>query len=410
MGHWHPEFDDDGDGDDGGAGSGPTRARGSAGTRRLLFLALAPFLVATVFGLVMFWPGGDRGASRLDLGFDTDLIDGTVRSAEIAACAATAPETDIECRLYQVRLSEGPDAGDTIPLELQDSPTTVRLDPGDRIVLARATQPDIPADLRYTFADFQRERPLALLALLFVAAVVALGRWRGARALVGLGLSLLVLTRFVLPSILEGNNAIAVSLTGSSVIMLAALYLSHGFNDRSTTAVLGTLASLGLTGVLAAMFVGLTHLTGLADEDARILQVATEQVSLSGLLLGGIIIGTLGVLDDVTVTQVSAVWQLHQANPTMGVRRLYQSALAIGRDHIASTVNTLVLAYAGASLPLLVLFVEVQRGLGDVLTGETVATEVVRTLIGSIGLVASVPLTTLLAALVISGRSPAPPE
>ncbi len=393
MGHWHPDLDADVE------APAPDRAR------TLLFLALAPFLVATVVGLVMLWPDGDRAASALDLGFDSELIDGTVRSAEVGPCNATAPGSDIECRTYGVRLSEGPDAGETIPLELQDSPTTVRLAPGDRIVLALATQPDVPADLRYTFADFQRQRPLALLTLVFVAAVVALGRWRGARALVGLGLSLLVLTRFVLPSILEGNNAIAVSLVGSSVIMLLALYLSHGFNDRTTTAVIGTLASLGLTGVLAAIFVGLTHLTGLADEDARILQVASQQVSLSGLLLGGIIIGTLGVLDDVTVTQVSAVWQLHQANPDMGLRRLYRSALAIGRDHIASTVNTLVLAYAGASLPLLVLFVEVQRGLGDVLTGETVATEVVRTLVGSIGLVASVPITTLLAAVVISGRA-----
>ncbi|MBW3651664.1 MAG: YibE/F family protein, partial [Actinobacteria bacterium] len=204
MGHWHGGFDGDGEVDL----DAPTPER----TRRLLVLALAPFLVATALGVAVLWPGADRGASRLDLGFDTELIDGTVRSAQIGACEATAPETDIECLVYEVRLEEGPDAGETISLELQDSPTTVRLDPGDRIVLGRATQPDVPPDLRYTFADFQRERPLALLVLVFVAAVVALGRWRGARALIGLGVSLLVLTRFVLPSILEGNNAIAVAL------------------------------------------------------------------------------------------------------------------------------------------------------------------------------------------------------
>jgi len=151
------------------------------------------------------------------------------------------------------------------------------------------------------------------------------------------------------------------------------------------------------------LFIGLTELTGLADEDARILQLASTAIDLRGLILGGIIIGTLGVLDDVTVTQVSAVWELHRANPDLGRRGLYSAALRIGRDHIASTVNTLVLAYAGASLPLLVLFVEVRRGLGDVLTGETVATEIVRTLVGSIGLVASVPVTTALAALVVTG-------
>jgi uncharacterized membrane protein len=261
----------------------------------------------------------------------------------------------------------------------------------------------VPEDLRYTFADFQRSRPLLLLAALFVGAVVALGRWNGFRALGGLVLSLIVLVKFVLPSILDGNNAIAVSLVGASLVMLAALYLAHGFNDRTTTAVVGTMFSLALTGLLAFVFVRFSRITGLADEDARILQLAADQVSLEGLVLGGIIIGTLGVLDDVTVTQVSAVWELHQANPTLGVRGLYRAALRIGRDHIASTVNTLVLAYAGASLPLLILFVEVQRGLGDVLTGETVATEVVRTLVGSIGLVASVPITTILAAVVVAG-------
>lgn len=371
---------------------------------RLLLLVLAPFLVATAVGLVVLWPDQrPAGTSGLDLGFDADLFDGTVKAARLAPCAATAPDAEIECRVYDIEMEEGPDAGEMIVLELQDSPTSVSFDPGDGIVLARATQAEIPEDLRYTFADFQRKNPLTLLTLLFVGAVVALGRWRGLRALAGLGLSLGVLVKFVLPSILDGNNAVAVSLVGASVIMLVALYLSHGFNDRTTTAVLGTLVSLGLTGGLALLFIRLTELTGLADEDARILQLASDQVSLEGLILGGIIIGTLGVLDDVTVTQVSAVWELHQANPTMGIRRLYGAALRIGRDHIASTVNTLVLAYAGASLPLLILFVEVRRSLGDVLTGETVATEVVRTLVGSIGLVASVPITTLLAAAVIAG-------
>lgn len=371
---------------------------------RLLILALVPFLLATVIGLVLLWPDErPAGSSGLDLGFDSELFDGTVKAARLAPCAATAPDADIECRVFDIEMEEGPDAGDVIVLELQDSPTSVSLDLGDGIVLARAGQPEIPPDLRYTFADFQRKSPLTLLTVMFVGAVIALGRWRGLRALAGLVLSLGVLVKFVLPSILDGNNAVAVSLVGASLIMLFALYFSHGFNDRTTTAVLGTLLSLGLTGGLALLFIRLTHLTGLADEDARILQLASNQLSLEGLILGGIIIGTLGVLDDVTVTQVSAVWELHQANPTMGIRRLYGAALRIGRDHIASTVNTLVLAYAGASLPLLILFVEVRRSLGDVLTGETVATEVVRTLVGSIGLVASVPITTLLAAVVIAG-------
>jgi uncharacterized membrane protein len=395
MGAGHHHFDDHDAFDVPGA---------PAPARRLLFLVLAPLLLVTAIGLVALWPSPQpAGRGPIDLGFDTEQIDGEVRGSRIDTCPSTPAGSGIECRLFDVRLSEGPEAGQTVTLELQDSPTSVQLEIGDRIVLGRATDPGVPEDLRYSFADFQRERPLLLLLGLFIASVLALGRWHGARALAGLAITLVVLVKFVLPSILDGNNAVFVSLVGSAVVMLVALYLAHGFNDRTTTAVIGTLVSLGLTGALAVLFIALTELTGLADEDARILQLASTAIDLRGLILGGIIIGTLGVLDDVTVTQVSAVWELHRANPGLGRRGLYSAALRIGRDHIASTVNTLVLAYAGASLPLLVLFVEVRRGLGDVLTGETVATEIVRTLVGSIGLVASVPITTALAALVVTG-------
>ncbi|MGH2687060.1 MAG: YibE/F family protein, partial [Actinomycetota bacterium] len=168
------------------------------------------------------------------------------------------------------------------------------------------------------------------------------------------------------------------------------------------TAVLGTLASLGLTALLARLFVTAAQLTGFSTEEASILQLSAEQVNIQGLILGGIVIGSLGVLDDVTVTQASAVAELRVANPRYGFIDLYRSALRIGRDHIASTVNTLVLAYAGASLPLLILFTQASRNVGDVLTGEVVAVEIIRTLVGSIGLVASVPITTALAAWVLS--------
>ena len=182
--------------------------------------------------------------------------------------------------------------------------------------------------------------------------------------------------------------------------MFVALYLAHGINARTTTAVLGTVGALFITGVLAWIFVTGTHLTGLASEESGLLAASLSGVSLKGLLLGGIVIGSLGVLDDVTVTQASAVWELHQANPSYGFSRLYAAGLRIGRDHIASTVNTLVMAYAGASLPLLVLFTLSSRQLGDVLTSEILAQEIVRTLVGSIGLISAVPITTALAAFV----------
>ncbi|MDQ4096579.1 MAG: YibE/F family protein, partial [Actinomycetota bacterium] len=180
----------------------------------------------------------------------------------------------------------------------------------------------------------------------------------------------------------DATSPIAVAVVGSSVILLANLYLAHGFNLRTTTAVVGTLASLALICLLAVIFVAAAHFSGLGTEEATFLQAASSRINLKGLLLGGIIIGSLGVLDDVTVTQSSAVWELHEANPGLGPRRLYRSALRIGRDHIASTVNTLVLAYAGASLPLLILLVEANQDVANVLTGELVAVEIVRTLVG----------------------------
>jgi uncharacterized membrane protein len=223
-----------------------------------------------------------------------------------------------------------------------------------------------------------------------------------------LAISLFVLVKFVLPAILEGSDPLAVAIVGGSLIMFLALYLAHGVNAATTTAVLGTLASLFLTGALAVLFVNLSIFTGASSEEAVFLQISQQQVNVQGLLLAGIIIGTLGVLDDVTITQASVVWELQKANPEYGIRNVYRSAIRIGRDHIASTVNTLVLAYAGASLPLLILFSVSDRSFGQVLNTETVAEEIVRTLVGSIGLVASVPITTGLAALVVTsaGRRP----
>ena len=283
-----------------------------------------------------------------------------------------------------------------------DSPV---LHSGDKIVVGRAGGGEGDAGLPgdgggWYFSDYQRRGPLVALAVLFACAVVILGRWRGLFALGGLAITFAVLVRFILPAILLGKNPVAVAVVGSAAIMFAALYLTHGINARTTTAVLGTVGALFVTGVLAWIFVAGTHLTGMATEESGLLAASLSGVSLRGLLLGGIVIGSLGVLDDVTITQASAVWELHRANPEYGFNRLYGAGLRIGRDHIASTVNTLVMAYAGASLPLLVLFTLSSRQLGDVLTSEILGQEIVRTLVGSIGLVSAVPITTALAAFV----------
>jgi uncharacterized membrane protein len=362
-----------------------------------------PFVLLTLAGLVAFRPSGHRTPASLGVDFPSGFVRARVVSSEPAPCPGGS-EADRACRLVRLRLRSGPDTGRTV--SLVDTTFTRKVEAGDQVVLS--VSPDAPPDLRYDIADYERRAPMLLLGLLFAGVVVALGRWRGALALAGLVVSLAVLIGFVLPSILSGHAPVPVALTGSSLVMLLALYLAHGLNARTTSAVLGTFVSLSLVAMLALAFVQLTRLTGLASEEALFVNVAAGRINIEGLLLAGIIIGSLGVLDDVTVTQASAVWELHLANPALGARELYRSGLRIGRDHIASAVNTLVFAYAGASLPLLILFTISHSHFGDVVNGEIVAEEVVRTLVGSVGLVASVPVTTAIAAAAAaSDRAPA---
>jgi len=272
---------------------------------------------------------------------------------------------------------------------------------GDEIVLSYSGgNADDPGS--YSVVDFQRGGSLWWLAGLFAAAVLVLGRWRGLAALVALALSFGVLILFVLPAILQGHNPLAVAVVGACLIMFVVLYLTHGPSARTSTAVLGTLASLALIAALSYGFSAAARLTGLDEQTSALIQTLGANVDARGLLLAGVVIGALGVLDDVTVTQTSAVWELRRANPELEARALFSAAMRIGRDHVSSAVNTLVLAYAGASLPLLLLFTLSDVPLGSLLTQEAVAVEIVRTLVGSIGLVASVPITTALAAAVAS--------
>jgi uncharacterized membrane protein len=383
--------------------------------RRVLLLVLAPFVLATVVGLIALWPSeAPRG---LTSEFDSpNRIPATVTSVTETGCKQ-APEQGpgqpaASCSSVKVRLDSGPEAGRTVSFAASGTTQSRDFAEGDKVFVGQSPNDANPNN--YFFLDYQRGAPLLWLGVLFAIVVVLLSRLRGVAALAGLGLSILVLMQFILPAILEGQSPVLVAVVGSAAIMFAALYLAHGFNARTTTAVLGTMVSLLLTCLLAVVFLDLVSFTGFASEEAVFLQVTAGQVNIQGLVLAGIIIGTLGVLDDVTVTQASAIWELNVANPDYGPVKLYRSGLRIGRDHIASTVNTLVLAYAGASLPLLILFTVSNADLGETLTSEVVATEIVRTLVGSIGLVASVPITTGLAAIVVrqqlSSATPSGPK
>ncbi|MFF3605244.1 YibE/F family protein [Streptomyces sp. NPDC002463] len=407
----------------GGGGHGHSHSHGPAAPvsrhlRKVIAAILIPFATAVVIGLAVLWPGGTPAHERTGVGFDRQTQQGRVVSVEHVDCksvnAAQVPPTGDtstpegreaadgrqgQCEKATVEVTTGPDQGRRF-VEIVQPDAPRQLDEGQGVVVAYA--PDAPHDLQYSVTDVNRKLPLALLAGIFAVAVVVVGRMRGVMALVALAVSFLVLTYFILPAILEGSNPLVVAVVGSSAIMLIALYMCHGLSARTSVAVLGTLISLLLIGLLGSLFVGWTSLSGNTDDYTGLIHGLYPEIDMSGLLLAGIIIGSLGVLDDVTVTQTSAVWELHQADPGMGPRGLYRAGIRIGRDHIASVVNTLVLAYAGAALPLLLLFSIAQSSMGTVANSELVAEEIVRTLVGSIGLVASVPVTTALAALVVS--------
>ncbi|TMU93634.1 YibE/F family protein [Streptomyces sp. DASNCL29] len=411
----------------------------SARLRKIIAAVLIPFTVAVVAGLIVLWPGGTpdhKAHGRSGLGFDQTTVAGRVVKVEEVNCADVnaQPQAPTEpgqdgaaqngppgqggssgpsgqggkksvCEKATIEVTSGKDKGRTFP-EIVQPNASRHFSAGQELKLAYA--PKAPKELQYSVSDVDRSMPMALLAGLFALAVVAVGRLRGVFALVALAISFGVLTLFILPAILQGSNPLVVAVVGGSAIMLIALYMCHGLTARTSVAVLGTLVSLLLIGVLGSLFIGWASLTGNTDDQTGLVHGLYPNIEIRGLLLAGVIIGSLGVLDDVTVTQTSAVWELRDADPTTSRRKLYGAAMRIGRDHIASVVNTLVLAYAGASLPLLLLFSIADSGVGTVATSEIVAEEIVRTLVGSIGLVASVPVTTALAVLVVSAdRTPA---
>jgi uncharacterized membrane protein len=356
-----------------------------------------------VLGVLLLYPFGHHQSTGARLGLNQQPVNGEVTAAASALCPAQqGAKTSVkDCLSVAVRLKDGAAASriihEFVPLE----PSTPRFAVGDKVVLAY-TGGNPADDGSYQVVDFQRGTPLVVLAVLFAAAVLLLGRWQGVATLGSLGLSLLVLIFFVLPTIVAGKNPIAVGVVGASLIMFVVLYITHGLSARTSTAVLGTLASLALIGGLGTAFTFATKLTGLDEETANLMSVLGRGVDAKGLLLAGLMIGAIGVLDDVTVTQTSAVWELRRANPALGWRELYSAGLRIGRDHASSAVNTLAMAYVGAALPLLLASSVSGRNFADVITSQALAQEVVRTLVGSIGLIASVPITTALAATVAS--------
>jgi len=389
--------------------------RALLGTRagRAVAGALAALALLTVVGMAVLWPD-----HRPMLPDGTGVISRGIVAAQVTAVTAmTCPvETRPGCVRVDLRLLGGPQKGKASSLVLPGDEAAPRLSPGDRIRVAPAEQdyggaplePTAidPTQAPYGFVDFERRTPLLWLALSFFAFVAILGRRVGVLSLLGVIVGLILVTVFVIPAILAGESPFAVALVGSFAAMFATIVLVYGIGAKSLAALLGTAASLLLIAILASVFTAAAHITGRVSEDATLLQsLGQGRISLGGLVLAGILIAALGVLNDVTISQASTVLALRRADPLQRFAELYRAGAEVGRDHLGATVNTLVFAYAGASLPLLLIFSSQGIGFSDAINREVVATEIVATLVGSIGLAAAVPLTTATAAL-LAARLP----
>lgn len=378
--------------------------------RRLLTWLLAPLALAALSGAMLLYPWGEASVQgRFKTG---TTVHGTVTAASVGACrqpgevrVGPPDPAAARCLTLRVRMTDGPAAGSTIHERMPIEPGVPRFSVGDDLVLSYSSTIGPPTSATaYRIVDFQRGLPLLALAAILAIVVVGFARWQGLKALISLGLSFAVLAVFILPAILAGRDPLLVATVGAGLIMFAALYLTHGFSARTSVAVLGTLSSLGLIVGLAAAATAITHLTGIDPETANLITALGHDIDTRGLLLAGILIGALGVLDDVTVTQANAVWELGHANPTWGWQHLYASAMRIGRPHATSAVNTLFMAYAGAALPLMLYTAISGVDLGVLLSSKVIAQEIVRTIAGSLGLIASIPATTLIAALIVGNR------
>lgn len=373
----------------------------SARTRRIVMAILIPAILATAAGMFLLWPGAVDRVTGQPAGYERAYGDVVLVTTTACPTANTGSTSNQPCGEANVRVNSGPGSGKTVTVPLPRGPGAPTVAEGDQVVLAFIADAPEGSDA-YSIMDHQRGQPMLYMLAMCGAIIIVFGRWRGLTAIIGLGVSFGVLLYFVIPGILNGESPLTVAIVGSAAIMFAVLYLTHGINVHTSVAILGTLAALVITGLLGAAFTATTKLTGFGSEETMYLSVMQGNVDMRGLLLAGIIIGALGVLDDLTVSQAATVAELS----TTARSRLdvYRAATRVGRAHVASAVNTIVLAYAGTSLPLLLIVAAGGSDISDLLTSQFLAQEIVRSAVGTIGLVAAVPITTALATLVADIR------
>jgi uncharacterized membrane protein len=345
---------------------------------------------------VHYWPDGG-------------VVERTLGSVEYAAEGVTFPHAEVLAvrgdGIVVSRVLEGESKGDRVRVQVPRDISESGLRRGDVVELQR--NPTVKG-VEQSFALFgvDRSRTLWLLLGVFVLSVVLVARLRGVLALVGLLVGGYVLTQFMLPALLLGASGLGIAMIGSAAIMFVTLYLAHGPSLRTSAALAGTLAGIAITAVIGVAAIRSARLSGVDDDAGAILASYVHGVSFTGLLACALIVAGLGVLNDVTITQSSAVWELRAAAPTMSRRALFGSGMRIGRDHIASTIYTIVFAYAGTALSVLLLLYLYQRPAASTLTAQPIATEVVTTLATAIGLVLAVPITTAIAAVTVGPARP----
>ncbi|WP_430868908.1 YibE/F family protein [Demequina aurantiaca] len=338
--------------------------------------------VAVAVGAAMTWPSNlsTLGSEQL-IADDAEWVKADVVSVDEATGQITV---DVTSRGEPQRASVQPSGVPGMLFEPGDSIRVLELPDGSMV-----------------FSDFDRTEPMLLLLAIYVLVVLLVARWRGAGALLGLGIAFGIVVFYAVPSLLDGNSPVLVGLVTGAGALFALLYIAHGPNARTTTAYLGTIAGLAVTALIGVWAVSAANIPGVPGEAELSLIYINGNISLSGLALCGLILAGLGILNDVTVTQASAVWELRSARPDLPRLEVFKRGMRIGRDHIASTVYTFAFAYVGASLPLIVIVLHFDTGAETAITSSEVAGEIVRTLVGSIGLVLAVPLTTAIAALVV---------
>jgi uncharacterized membrane protein len=368
---------------------------------------LIPCAIATAAGLFLLWPGKPHvSTTQQTAGSQTQRAYGDVVQITTEACPASLALVGptLPCGTAVVHVTSGQGTGQNVSMDMPQGPGAPTIAVGDQVVLS--VQDAGAGKLVYSVMDRQRGRSLLLMLGLCALVVIVIGRWQGVAALIALGASFAGLLFFIIPAVLNGASPLPVAIVGASAIMFVMLYLTHGISMQTSVAVLGTLVSLVVTGLLGTLFTVSAALTGFGSEESLYVSILNGNVDMQGLLLAGIIIGALGVLNDVTITQATTVAELA---PTATSRaELFRAGMRVGRAHIASAVNTIIMAYAGESLPLLLLITASGQKVSDLLTGQYLAQELVRAAVGTLGLVAAVPITTGLAAMVAQLRRPAP--